>query len=168
MESLLFGDEFLCSPRTGELGRLPYGVAGKTEPVAGDRVKRKSFAESCQNVRLEMNISVHPSGVFSSGGSPTDDSSDASNPIRSNFCMRFRPRKTPSLLTFSLHSPFGLAPCGVLLEASDISSRLGGGRWKYQFRVAHSIIAICRVGLVGALKSLLEGFDIEEMKRLSF
>jgi hypothetical protein len=29
-------------------------------------------------------------------------------------------------------------------------------------------MAICLVGLVGALKSLLEGFEIDEMKRLSF
>jgi hypothetical protein len=63
----LFGEGFLFSPRTGELGRLPYGVAGKTDPVVGVSVKRNNFAESCQNVLLEMNISVHPSTVFSSG-----------------------------------------------------------------------------------------------------
>ena len=39
--------------------------------------------------------------------------------------------------------------------------------WKYQYNVAHSIIAICLVGDVAGLKSTLLGFEMEDMKRLS-
>lgn len=50
----------------------------------------------------------------------------------------------------------------------DAATRVGiGTRWKYHHKVAHSIIAICRVGDVAGLKSVLLGFEMEEMKRKS-
>jgi hypothetical protein len=131
-------------------------------------VKRKSFADNCQNVRLEVNISDQPLGVFSSGSMPTAESSDVTRPILSSFCIKFRPLRTPSRLIFIRHSPLGFPTSGVLFDASVVRYGDGSFKWKYQYREAHSIIAICRVGLVGVLKSLLEGFDIEDMKRLSF
>ena len=54
------------------------------------------------------------------------------------------------------------------LEASVCRICEGAGWWKYQYKVTHSIMAICRVGLAAGLKSLLAGVDTEEMNRLSF
>ena len=166
-ESLLFGDWFRFSPRTGELGRLPNGDAGNEDPAVAVSVKRNSFADSCQYVRLEMNISDQPTGVFSSGTTPTDESSQDTNPILSSFWIKFRPRSTPSRLILMRHSPLGLPASGVFFDCSVFKYGDGSCRWKYQYRDAHNIIAICRVGLAGALKSLLEGFEIDDMKRLS-
>ena len=39
--------------------------------------------------------------------------------------------------------------------------------WKYHHRVAHSIMAIWRVGELAGLKSLLLGFEIEEINSAS-
>ncbi|KAG7152102.1 hypothetical protein HYQ46_012071 [Verticillium longisporum] len=89
-------------------------------------------------------------------------------PMRSSLGMRLRPRKTPSRLTLMRHSPLGLAPSGVCFDASVVRYGWGSGWWKYQYRVTQSIMAICLVGLAAGLKSLLEGFEMEEMKRLSF
>jgi hypothetical protein len=126
-DSLLLGELFRSVPRTGELGRLPRGVPGNEEPVVGVRVKRKSFAESCQNVRRDVNISDHPSGVFSSGANPTLESSDVISPIRSSFGMRFRPRNTPSRFILIRHSPLGLPSSGVFFEDSVIRYGEGSG-----------------------------------------
>lgn len=131
------------------------------------RVKRNSLAGNCQYVLLEVNISDHPSAVFSSGVVPTDESSDDISPILSSFWMRFRPRSTPSRLIFMRHSPFGFPVSGVFFDSSVVKNGAGSFRWKYQYSDAHNIIAICLVGLVGALKSLLEGIEIDDMKRLS-
>ena len=166
-DSRLLGEWFRSPPRTGELGRLANGVAGKEEPFVGLSVKRNSFADNCQYVLLEMNISDQPSGVFSSGVIPTDESSDDINPILSSFCIRFRPRSTPSLLIFMRHSPRGFPASGVFFDSSVVRYGDGSFRWKYQYSDAQSIIAICLVGLVGALKSLLDGFEMEDIKRLS-
>lgn len=117
-----FGERSLPSPRTGEFGRLLYGDPGKVEPVVGVSVKRKSFADSCQNVILEMNISDHPSGVFSSGLKPTEESSDVSKPMRSSFCIKFRPLNTPSRLILIRQSPFGLPISGVFLEDAVVKN----------------------------------------------
>jgi hypothetical protein len=67
-----------------------------------------------------MNISDHPSGVFSSTLMPTAESSDVINPILSSFCIKFRPRKTPSLLMFIRQSPRGFPASGVIFEASVV------------------------------------------------
>lgn len=167
--SIPFGfGELDLSPCTGELGRLLYGEPGKDIPVVGVSVKRNNFGDNCQNVCLDINISDQPSGVFSSGFKPTDESSDINNPIRSSFCIRFRPLKTPSLLIFMRQFPLGFPTSGVFFDASEIRYGDGAVWWKYQYREAQSIIAICLVGLVGALKSLLEGFEMEDMNRLSF
>jgi hypothetical protein len=167
IDSRLLGDGFRFSPRTGELGLLPNGEAGNEDPLVGVRVNRNSFADNCQYVLLEMNISDQPSAVFSSGLTPTDESSDDINPILSSFCIRFRPRKTPSRLIFMRHSPLGFPASGVFFDASVVIYGEGSFKWKYQYSDAHSIIAICLVGLVGALKSLLEGLEMEDIKRLS-
>jgi hypothetical protein len=127
-ESLLFGEGFLGSPRTGELGRLLYGDAGKDDPVVGVSVKRKSFAESCQNVLLDVNISDQPFGVFSSGSTPTAESSDEISPILSSFCIKFLPRNTPSRLIFIRQSPLGFPAAGVLFEDSFVM--YGNGSFK--------------------------------------
>lgn len=127
-ESLLFGERFRCSPRTGELGRLPNGDAGNEDPFVGVRVKRNSLADNCQYVLLEMNISDQPSGVFSSGVIPTDESSDDTNPILSSFWIRFRPRSTPSRLIFMRHSPFGFAASGVFFDSSVV--KCGDGSFR--------------------------------------
>jgi hypothetical protein len=54
------------------------------------------------------------------------------------------------------------------LEAWVVSVVDGAGWWKYQYRVAQSIMAIWRVGLAAGLNSLLEGLEMDEMKRLSW
>lgn len=136
--------------------------------MAGVKVNRKSFADNCQNVRLEVNISDHPLGVFSSGSIPTDESSAVTSPILSSFWIKFLPLRTPSRLIFMRQSPRGFPTSGVLFDAFVTRYGDGSFKWKYQYREAHSIMAICRVGLVGVLKSLLEGLEMEDMKRLSF
>lgn len=168
VEFLGSGERSLLSLRTGEFGRLLRGDPGKVDPTLGVSVKRNNFADNCQKVLWEMNISDHPSGVFSSGSKPVEESSDVTKPIRSSFCIRFRPLSTPSLLMFMRHSPLGLPKSGVFFEASVVRNGEGVVWWKYQYKDAQSIIAICLVGLVGALKSWLEGFEMEDMKRLSF
>ena len=130
-------------------------------------MKRNSLADSCQNVRRDMNISDQPSAVSSSTLIPTDESSVVIRPIRSSFCMRYLPRSTPSLLIFMRHSPLGRASFGVSFDSSVVRNCSGSFKWKYQYRVAQSIIAISRVGLVEAWKSLGLGFDIIEITRLS-
>ena len=65
-------------------------------------------------------------------------------------------------------SAFGFPLSGVFFEASVVTKGEGSVWWKYQYRVAHSIMAICLVGLAGALKSSVLGKDIELMNRQSF
>ena len=121
MESLFCGELLLSvAPYTGELGRLPYGLPGKEDPLAGLSVKRNCLAGNCQNALLVVNISDQPSGVFSSELTPTEESSDVIRPIRSSFCMRFRPRNTPSRLMFIRHSPLGFPSSGVFFDASVV------------------------------------------------
>jgi hypothetical protein len=55
------------------------------DPFVGERVKRNSFADNCQYVLLETNISDQPPGVFSSTVTPTEESSDDISPILSSF-----------------------------------------------------------------------------------
>jgi hypothetical protein len=50
----------------------------------GVNVKRNSFGESCQKLRRETNICVHPSVDLSSVLEPTDESSEAIRPILSS------------------------------------------------------------------------------------
>lgn len=69
----------------------------------------------------------------------------------------------PSLLMLMRHSPFGLPGSGVFCESLVARLRLGSGWWKYQYKVAHSIMAIWRVGEEAGLKSLLEGLDMDDM-----
>jgi hypothetical protein len=121
MESLFCGELLLSVlPYTGELGRLPYGLPGKDDMLTGLSVKRNSLAGSCQNADLVVNISDQPSGVFSSWLTPTAESSDVIRPIRSSFCIRFRPRNTPSRLIFMRHSPLGFPSSGVFCDASVV------------------------------------------------
>ena len=118
-ESLFCGELLLSvPPYTGELGLLPYGLPGKEDTLAGLSVKRNNLAGICQNALLVVNISDQPSGVFSSWLMPTVESSDVIRPMRSSFCMRFRPRNTPSRLIFIRHSPLGFPSSGVFWEAS--------------------------------------------------
>lgn len=95
------------------------------DPPAGVRVNRNSLAESCQNVLLEVNISDHPSGVFSSVLMPTLELAEVIKPILSSFCIKFRPRNTPSRLMFMRHSPLGLPSGGVSFEAWVVRDREG-------------------------------------------
>lgn len=99
---------------------------------------------------------------------PTHESSLAIKPILSSFCMTFLPLKIPSRLILILQSTFGLPASGVSADASVRTDMLGGSLWKYHHSVAHSIRAICLVGDVGPLKSLLDGIDIDEMNTVSF
>lgn len=115
-DSLLLGEEFLSAVPIGELGRLPYGEL--VDPLACGSVKRNNFADNCQNIRREMNISDHPSGVFSSGFMPTEESSDVTKPILSSFWIKLRPRRTPSRLILMRQSAFGFPASGVFFEAS--------------------------------------------------
>jgi hypothetical protein len=62
-----------------------------------------------------------------------------------------------------LHSPFGLPASAVLFDVGFVIWSVGSGWWKYQYRLAHNIMAIWRVGDAAALYSLLLGFDIEEI-----
>lgn len=117
-DSLLLGEWFLGSPRTGEVGRLPFGEQGNEGPLVGVSVNKNNLADSCQNVLLDINISDQPSAVFSSTFNPTDESSDVISPIRSNFGSRFLPLNMPSRFMFIFHSPFGLPAPGVFLEVS--------------------------------------------------
>lgn len=50
-----------------------------------------------------------------------------------------------------------------MLDAAVSTCRSGSGSWKYHHRVAHSIMAIWRVGEVTGLKSLVGGLTIYEM-----
>lgn len=99
----------------------------------------------------------HPSGTVPvtplSGLIPTLESSEATKPILSNFGNSCLLLKIPSRLILILHSPFGLPASGVPSEADVTNCGLGSGWWKYQYKVAHNIIAIWRVGLVGARNS---------------
>ena len=45
---------------------------------------------------------------------------------------------------------------------------MGADWWKYQYNVIQSIMAMCLVGLVAGLKSLLLGLLMLEMNKLSF
>lgn len=91
-ESFFWGELLLSVlPYTGELGRLLYGLPGNEDPFAGERVNRNSFAGICQNALLVVNISDQPFGVFSSWLIPTEESSEVISPIRSSFCIKFRP-----------------------------------------------------------------------------
>lgn len=130
-------------------------------------VNRKIRASICQKDRRLTNVSAHPVGNRTSVSVPTHESSLAINPIRSNFCNVFFPLKIPSLLILMRHSSFGLPLSGVNAEASVKTWGFGGSLWKYQHNVAHSIMAICRVGEALLLKSVLAGWDMEDMKRES-
>jgi hypothetical protein len=90
-------------------------------------VNKNSFADSCQNVLFEINISDHPSAVFSSTFMPTEESSDVINPILSSFCIKFRPRSTPSLLMLIRQSPRGFPASGVCFDASVVRYGEGSG-----------------------------------------
>lgn len=159
--------------RTGDVGWPGYGDPGIDDGPAlddgaafGDKVKRKSLAESCQKARRDVNISSHPSTPLLFA--PTAELSEYIKPIRSSFGSRFRPRKTPSLLILMRQSAFGLPLSGVFFEASVVTKGDGSGWWKYQYRVAQSIMATSLVGLAGALKSLEFGKEIELMNKQSF
>lgn len=126
---------------------------------------------NCQNARRLTNMLFQPSPVLltpSSVSNPTELSSVAIKPMRSSFGMRCLLLKIPSRLMFILHSPFGFPASGVLAEAAVESCGSGSGWWKYHQSVAHNIIAICRVGLVGGRNSWLLGLLILLMKRWSF
>ena len=90
-------------------------------------MKRNNFPDSCQNALRDINISDQPSTVFSSGLTPTVESSDEISPILSSFCIRFRPLSTPSRLIFMRHSPLGFPISGVFLEASVVRYGDGSG-----------------------------------------
>jgi len=85
------------------------------------------------------------------------------SPMRSSFGSTTFPLKMPSRLMLILHSPFGFPASAVFFDIALVTWRFGSGWWKYQYRLAHSIMAIWRVGEAAALNSLLLGFDIEEM-----
>jgi len=61
------------------------------------------------------------------------------------------------------HSPRGLPSSAVLADSAVVMRVSGSGWWKYQYNVAHSIMAICRLADVAGLKSLLLGLEMEEM-----
>ena len=84
-------------------------------------------------------------------------------PMRSSLGNTTLPLKTPSLLMLILHSPFGFPASAVFLDSELVTCSVGSGWWKYQYRVAHSIIAIWRVGDAAGLKSLLLGLEMEDM-----
>jgi hypothetical protein len=148
----------------GEPGRDWYGdPVGKGDWDIGDRVNRYNLGSSCQNALRLTNIFVHPSADDSSCDMPTLDSSDAISPMRSNLGSTTLPLNTPSLFMLMRHSPSGLPASGVSLDSSFVTWRGGSGWWKYQYSVAHNIIASCRVGELAGLKSLLLGSDIDEM-----
>lgn len=118
VESLLLAEDWLLVvSRMGELGRL---LCGEARDIFGLKVKRNSRADSCQKALLEVNMFDHPSGVFSSIARPTDESSDIINPILSSFCIKLRPRSTPSLLTCMRQSAFGFPASGVFFEAAVV------------------------------------------------
>jgi hypothetical protein len=150
----------------GEDGREGYGEPeGKGELVLanGERVNRYILGSSCQKVLRLTNMCVQPSGDESSCAHPTVESSLAMSPMRSNLGSTTFPLNTPSLLMFMRHSPFGFPASAVFLESAFVTCSVGSGWWKYQYSVAHSIMAIWRVGEAAGLNSLLLGFDMEEM-----
>ena len=113
--------------RAGEAGRGGNGEAdGNGECLTGDRVKRKIRASICQNVLLLINISFQPAGSLTLVSVPTHESSLATSPIRSNFCMRFLPLKMPSRLILILQSALGRPAAGVKEEASVVTCGFGG------------------------------------------
>jgi hypothetical protein len=61
------------------------------------------------------------------------------------------------------HSPLGFPSSTVLLDCAVVTRVSGSGWWKYHHSVAQSIIAICRVGELLSLKSLLFGFEMDDM-----
>lgn len=130
-------------------------------------MKRKSLASICQKARRETNMSVQPSGLRASCSIPTDDSSDVIKPMRSSFCRVLRDLNMPSLRILMRQSALGRPNSGVAEESSVFMCGDGGSFWKYQHSVAHNIMATCREGEAGVLKSLLEGTETEDMKRES-
>jgi hypothetical protein len=83
--------------------------------------------------------------------------------MRSSLGSTTLPLKTPSLLMFMRHSPLGLPASAVFFESAFVTCSVGSGWWKYQYSVAHSIIAIWRVGDAAGLNSLLLGFEMDEI-----
>ena len=83
--------------------------------------------------------------------------------MRSSFGNTTFPLKMPSRLMPILHSPLGFPASAVFFDMAFVTCSVGSGWWKYQYNVAHSIIAMCRVGEAAALYSLLLGFDTEEI-----
>lgn len=152
--------------RVGDACRDWNGVnAGDGELAArGVKVKRKRRGSSCQKLRRLTNILDQLlESLVSIGCRPTEESSVAIKPIRSSFWSKLRPLKMPSRLMLMRHSPFGRPLVGVKLEAAVSKCRSGSGSWKYHHMVAHSIMAIWRVGDVTGLKSLEGGLTIYEM-----
>lgn len=141
---------------------------GNGEWLIGKGVKRKIRASSCQNDLLLTKISFHPAGSLKLVSVPTQDSSLATNPMRSNFCIRFLPFKIPSRFILIRQSAFGLPASGVRVDASVMTCGLGGSLWKYQYNVDQSIRAICLVGEPLNLKSELEGMEMDDRNRESF
>jgi len=98
----------------GEPGLEGYGEAPENgECWVGESVNKKIRGSICQNDRWLTNIFIQPSPLLSSVVVPTDDSSVAMRPIRSNFCNKCLPLNIPSLLMFTRHSPFGLPSSGI-------------------------------------------------------
>lgn len=95
---------------------------------------------------------------------PTLESSVVIRPMRSSLGRILRDLKIPSLRILMRQSAFGRPGSGVWEEAEVVRCGDGGSLWKYQHRVAQSIIATWREGDAGVLKSLLEGTETEEMK----
>jgi hypothetical protein len=148
---------------TGEAGLDGNGEAvGKGEWLTGERVNRKRRASICQNDLLLTKISFQPAGSLILVSVPTVESSLATKPIRSSFCIRFLPFRMPSRFIRMRQSAFGLPASGVKDDASVITCGLGGSLWKYQYSVDQSIRAICLVGEWLVLKSELEGMEIDD------
>ncbi len=111
----------------GDAGLDGNGEADELdELLTGERVKRKIRASMCQNDLLLTNISFQPAGSLTSGSVPTQESSLATKPMRSSFCIRFLPFRMPSLFILIRQSAFGLPASGVKDDASVIICGLGG------------------------------------------
>lgn len=72
--------------------------------------------------------------------------------------------RMPSRLMLTRQSPFG-RPSGGVEEEAGVAGWWGEGAgwWKYHHSVAHSIMAIWRVGEALGLNSEEEGLLMEEM-----
>lgn len=82
-------------------------------------------ASSCQKCSWDTNMCDHPS--VSSGSAPTVESSLASRPMRSSFCMTNLLFKMPSRLMFMRHCPFGLPSSAVFADSGVTNLMSGSG-----------------------------------------